>query len=539
MMSSFRVWLLLALFRLFSVYLVVSWFVPDEIYQSTEVAHRLVFGVGHISWEWTYGLRSYLHPAIIAVFFKLLQFFDFDYRFLVYQLPRIIHALLFSLGDISYYRLCYRLSKTSRIALFSFASYLTCWFVFYCGPRTLSNSLETSLTLIALTWFPFEGAHEHAYTIPYIVIGLVTIIIRPTVALIWIVFGIHHLTYCWSKLYVVFALVVPTTITVIGTCVVFESLALGELNLPLWNFLSFNVLKGGSAMFGVHPWYWYFTEGLPSVLSVQFFLAVFALIGLHPLLPSYLPFCASAVYVVFHSFLPHKEQRFLLPIIPFLCLYTGVAIDKIRVSFGRAKLFPLLFTMFFINAIIALVASRYHQVGPFQASHAVITQAAESGKSFSIAALMPCYSLPGHSYFHHDVNKLRMLDCSPDISGKRAGKPDEADTFYANHQQWLEDVFENEHQQYDRILMYEKTYLRVADWFTRRGWIDCHRAFHSYILTSSREDHYIKHSCNGTIVEHPEFGEVIQLTGDQRDKVKDFLIKVGIVKEENCRVHGF
>ncbi|CAO4365988.1 unnamed protein product [Caenorhabditis nigoni] len=48
-----------------------------------------------------------------------------------------------------------------------------------------------------------------------------------------------------------------------------------------------------------------------------------------------------------------------------------------------------------------------------------------------------------------------------------------------------------------------------------------------------------KHSCNGTIVEHPEYGEVIQLTGDQREKVKDFLIKVGIVNESNCRVHGF
>uniref|UniRef100_A0A915EAK4 SUI1 domain-containing protein n=1 Tax=Ditylenchus dipsaci TaxID=166011 RepID=A0A915EAK4_9BILA len=52
---------------------------------------------------------------------------------------------------------------------------------------------------------------------------------------------------------------------------------------------------------------------------------------------------------------------------------------------------------------------------------------------------------------------------------------------------------------------------------------------------------YLKklYNCNGTIVQHPEYGEVITLTGDQRQHIKDFLCKVGIVKEENCKLHGF
>ncbi|CAJ0576435.1 unnamed protein product, partial [Mesorhabditis spiculigera] len=52
---------------------------------------------------------------------------------------------------------------------------------------------------------------------------------------------------------------------------------------------------------------------------------------------------------------------------------------------------------------------------------------------------------------------------------------------------------------------------------------------------------YLKkeYNCNGTVVEHPEYGEVIQLSGDQRQHIKNFLTKVGIVKEENCKVHGF
>lgn len=43
-------------------------------------------------------------------------------------------------------------------------------------------------------------------------------------------------------------------------------------------------------------------------------------------------------------------------------------------------------------------------------------------------------------------------------------------------------------------------------------------------------------ACNGTVVEHPEYGEVIQLQGDQRNNVCQFLTKIGIVKETQLKV---
>ena len=46
-------------------------------------------------------------------------------------------------------------------------------------------------------------------------------------------------------------------------------------------------------------------------------------------------------------------------------------------------------------------------------------------------------------------------------------------------------------------------------------------------------------ACNGTVVNHPEYGEVIQLQGDQRNNMCDFLIKVGLVRKEQLKVHGF
>ncbi|CAD6889703.1 unnamed protein product [Tilletia laevis] len=45
-------------------------------------------------------------------------------------------------------------------------------------------------------------------------------------------------------------------------------------------------------------------------------------------------------------------------------------------------------------------------------------------------------------------------------------------------------------------------------------------------------------ACNGTVVEDPELGDVIQLQGDQRQKIAQFLVEEAIPKE-TIKVHGF
>lgn len=46
-------------------------------------------------------------------------------------------------------------------------------------------------------------------------------------------------------------------------------------------------------------------------------------------------------------------------------------------------------------------------------------------------------------------------------------------------------------------------------------------------------------ACNGTVVEHPEYGEVIQMQGDQRQKMSGFIQRVGLAREDQLKVHGF
>lgn len=46
-------------------------------------------------------------------------------------------------------------------------------------------------------------------------------------------------------------------------------------------------------------------------------------------------------------------------------------------------------------------------------------------------------------------------------------------------------------------------------------------------------------ACNGCLVEHEEYGLIIQLQGDQRENVFDFLVKAGITEAANLKVHGY
>ncbi len=46
------------------------------------------------------------------------------------------------------------------------------------------------------------------------------------------------------------------------------------------------------------------------------------------------------------------------------------------------------------------------------------------------------------------------------------------------------------------------------------------------------------YACGGHIATDEEFGEVIQLTGDQRIKVRDYLVDNGLVESDKVEIHG-
>uniref|UniRef100_A0A7C9D550 SUI1 domain-containing protein n=2 Tax=Opuntia streptacantha TaxID=393608 RepID=A0A7C9D550_OPUST len=45
--------------------------------------------------------------------------------------------------------------------------------------------------------------------------------------------------------------------------------------------------------------------------------------------------------------------------------------------------------------------------------------------------------------------------------------------------------------------------------------------------------------CNGNVVQDKELGKIIQLQGDQRKNVANFLVQAGLVKKDHIKIHGF
>ncbi|XP_051007555.1 eukaryotic translation initiation factor 1-like [Acomys russatus] len=46
-------------------------------------------------------------------------------------------------------------------------------------------------------------------------------------------------------------------------------------------------------------------------------------------------------------------------------------------------------------------------------------------------------------------------------------------------------------------------------------------------------------ACDGAVIEHPGYREVIQLQEDQRENIGSFLIETGLAKDDQLKVHGF
>ncbi|KAJ5295983.1 hypothetical protein PENANT_c001G06931 [Penicillium antarcticum] len=93
---------------------------------------------------------------------------------------------------------------------------------------------------------------------------------------------------------------------------------------PLWPELEaflFNVLDGKSSDWGTEPWSWYFTNALPRLLlnPLVYILAIpVALRQPATRLSAFRLLVPELVFVALYSFMPHKEWRFIVYIIPSL-----------------------------------------------------------------------------------------------------------------------------------------------------------------------------------------------------------------------------
>lgn len=459
----------LAQLRVFQAVTIRTSFDPDEYWQSLEIAHRFVFGYGFLTWEWqaTEALRGVLHPLVFALPFAVLRVTGTDSRLMVWLVPRLLQGVMAALTDCALATLVER-SFTSLALRRRVRSMLLCsWFVAYCMSRTYANCLETLLVLTALALWrnPAQTSRWRALSI-----AALACLVRPTAFVYFVTPALYELVGAWrisGRRVVVFVRdLVCIAVAAIGVGIALDSFVYAQLwpsssgafewRFSLLNFARFNVVEGGSAQYGTHPWHWYLSNALPTMLlSYAPFLPIGIAVhndarrgvGQHHT-PLWL---VAASSIAMHSLLPHKEFRFVLPaalcLLPYCAIGVSYVVDRLHASTRRSIWIAVLLSQLPVAFYFGFV----HQRAPLSMMYRIGALHDESCVHGdvrvcldSVDFLTPCHSTPLYAYTHEPPERLRLrgLQCAPPFSGDE--RPAEDDEFFSNPVGYLERAYHSD-----------------------------------------------------------------------------------------------
>jgi hypothetical protein len=296
-------------------------FFPDEIFQTLEPAHRLVYGYGVISWEWRLGIRSWVFPTFLAGVMRATAWMGSASE--GYLLGTAIVLSLVSLVTVWFgYAWAKRASGTPAALIAA----LACSFFFglvYFAPKALNEVVAAHVLLPGLYLGVYGeklGERRRLFLAGLLcaLAACLRIQLLPAMAFAMVYFRYPR----WRAR--IPAVAAGASVPVI----LFGAVDWITWSYPWQSFIRYykeNVVSGpGKELTLVQPWYWY-------VLVLVVLLGPAVLLLFHGARRS--PFLAifCAIVVVSHSVIPHKEIRFIYPILaPAITLAAMGIVDLLR-----------------------------------------------------------------------------------------------------------------------------------------------------------------------------------------------------------------
>jgi phosphatidylinositol glycan class B len=164
--------------------------------------------------------------------------------------------------------------------------------------------------------------------------------------LLWLIFvrkeKYKHLLYILSG-----------SLGVVLFCTLLDSWYYGNWVFAPWNYFKFNIVEDVASHFGTSPGYFYLDAILNRPTQLIGFMILFSfLLFLFFDYRNIIVWCLLPFLLV-HSLIPHKELRFLFPIVNFVPFILMLAYRKIRSLWNKpvakAILYPILGIVFLIN----------------------------------------------------------------------------------------------------------------------------------------------------------------------------------------------
>ena len=326
------------------VFLITAWFSVgynqfDEHFQVLEFA-GLKLGLtekSNLPWEYNCMMRPALQPLMVYSVYKTISAVGVTNPFIIAFFIRLLSALL-SFICIHMVIKWFAPEIINRKLLYAFLllSFFI-WFVPYNSVRFSSETVSGRVFLIGLAgFFLRRNPKPIDYLLTGIVLG-VSFITRYQLA--FMILGFAAWLAVIKKSGLRNLLMFSTGIMVATTLgVLIDRWYYGEWVLTSWNYFFQNILLGKASGFGISPWWYYVEQTFINAFppwSLVYILAVFLYVIYYPkdiLTWTIIPFLAI------HFLVPHKEIRFLFPVIGFL----PVMIVKSADVFLKKKNYALL-----------------------------------------------------------------------------------------------------------------------------------------------------------------------------------------------------
>ncbi|KAL2399665.1 Glutamine-fructose-6-phosphate aminotransferase [isomerizing] [Exophiala dermatitidis] len=400
--------LLLIAFRLLNALSVQTFFQPDEYFQALEPAWRLAFGAdagAWITWEWKSHLRSAIHPTIFASCYRvahevarLFKLEDHARAELLLAAPKTLQAIFAALTDFYTWKLASYVygGAESHAAIATLVLTVVSPWQWFCSTRTFSNSLETTLTVVALYHWPWHrmsrSAHErlrevetdgvqkrdHGHVVDgssksgeevtslrrALLCAALATVLRPTNILIWMIITAQTFlqqgrrTFIGPKFLVFIREAVLCGGLVLVVSGIIDRFFYGAWVFPPSNFLHVNVVQSLATFYGSNDWHYYISQGYPLLLTTALPFTVVGIYrsftkrgpadvvlaasqdGSSPTMPSDRTAwnvlrslsVVSLLVPAFFSNIAHKEVRFIYPLLPALHVITGLPLASFFLS---------------------------------------------------------------------------------------------------------------------------------------------------------------------------------------------------------------
>src|SRR5262245_61059325 len=128
----------------------IAW--PDEIYQSLEPAHRLVWGRGWVPLEFREGLRTWVLPGLVAGFLELFRTLGLDSPRTYVPAVKLVFAAVGVLTAWATARLAQRMGAGVLESAAAGALWALAAPAIYFAPRGLSEPLSAFPVTLGLAW---------------------------------------------------------------------------------------------------------------------------------------------------------------------------------------------------------------------------------------------------------------------------------------------------------------------------------------------------------------------------------------------------